>query len=100
MELILYIRRVNSLTHYTQLYPEENSFVPVAWYRWAKRSQVVGGDIVEPPSLSLQSAVESVQDYVLVSLLIVEQKYRMGAKRIGLADGIQNTYAAGIQGMA
>lgn len=96
------LRRFNSLTHYTQLsvYPEENSFVPVAWYRTAKRSQVVGGDIVEPPSLSLQPTVESVQDHVLSSLLIIEQKYRMGDKRIVLADRIRNTYAAGNQGIA
>ncbi|KAH9857438.1 hypothetical protein C2E23DRAFT_804237 [Lenzites betulinus] len=38
------------------LYAEENPFVPVAWYRTAKRTSPVAaaGDVIEPPSLSIQ----------------------------------------------
>lgn len=78
-----------------QLYAEENPFVPVAWYRTAKRTSPVAaaGDVIEPPSLSIQPEGERIQDFVLASLLIVEQKYRMAAKSVRVATGFRNAPA-------
>lgn len=60
-----------------QLYNEANLFSPIAWYRTAYRHSVDGVEVQEPPSLSLQPEAEAIQPYVMGSLLLVEQKYRM-----------------------
>ena len=64
-----------------QLYDALNPYAPVAWFRTAHRREVDGVEVVEPPTLSLQPDVEYLQEVVLASLLIVEQKYRMASKR-------------------
>ena len=64
-----------------QLFNEANPFSPVAWFRTAHRRQIDGVEVQEAPSLSLLPEVEAVQEYVMGSLLLVEQKYRMMSQR-------------------
>ena len=64
-----------------QLFNEANPFSPVAWFRTAHRRQIDGIEVQEAPSLSLLPEVEAVQEYVMGSLLLVEQKYRMMSQR-------------------
>ncbi|THH29023.1 hypothetical protein EUX98_g5162 [Antrodiella citrinella] len=56
------------------LYIEDMPFLPVAWFR----ASVPG---VESASLSLQAEAEPIQDAILASLIVVEQKYRVRSKR-------------------
>ena len=60
----------------TQLYKEDMPLSPIAWFRSSSRS----GD-AELASLSLQPEAERMQDAVLASLIIVEQRYRIKDKR-------------------
>ena len=64
-----------------QLYTEANPFSPIAWFRTAHRRIVDGVEVQEPPILSLQPEAEAIQEYVMGSLLLVEQKYRMKSQR-------------------
>ncbi|CAL1703145.1 unnamed protein product [Somion occarium] len=52
------------------LYREDIPFRPIVWFRSSLRS-------VEPAYLALQPEAESLQDVVLASLVIVEQRYRV-----------------------
>jgi len=49
-------------------------FRPIAWFRASIRG-------VEAATLALQEEAESMQDAVLASLIIVEQRYRVKDKR-------------------
>ena len=67
-----------------QLFNEANPSLPVAWFRTAHRRQIDGVEVQEAPSLSLLSEAEAVQEYVMGSLLLVEQKYRMVSQRANI----------------
>jgi len=56
------------------LYIEDVPFRPIAWFR----ASIPG---VESASLSLQAEAEVIQDAVLASLIVVEQRYRIQSKR-------------------
>jgi len=56
------------------LYAENMPFRPIAWFRASIRG-------VEAATLALQEEAESMQDAVLASLIIVEQRYRVKDKR-------------------
>ncbi|TCD64189.1 hypothetical protein EIP91_004465 [Steccherinum ochraceum] len=56
------------------LYIADMPFRPIAWFR----SSI---PLVEPATLSLQPEAEPIQDAVIASLIVVEQKYRVLNKR-------------------
>ncbi|KAK7679597.1 hypothetical protein QCA50_017308 [Cerrena zonata] len=61
------------------LYKEDFPSSPIAWFR---SSSLCGEP--EPAYLALKSEAENMQDAVLASLIIVEQRYRVKHKRGGL----------------
>ncbi|KAH8100372.1 hypothetical protein BXZ70DRAFT_186945 [Cristinia sonorae] len=62
------------------LYEEDMPLRPIAWFRASAPD--------ESASLSLQSEAEVIQDAVLTSLIIVEQRYRVESKWARVGDGV------------
>ncbi|KAI0713743.1 hypothetical protein C8Q76DRAFT_469026 [Earliella scabrosa] len=73
-------------THYTwkptglreiALFEEHNSYSPVAVFRTAQLCFFNGVNVMMMPTLSLQPEAERIEELVLASLLVVEEKYRI-----------------------
>lgn len=70
--------KVALLTNWPQLYKEDFPVSPIAWFR---SSSLAGVGEPEPAYLALKPEAEIMQDAVLASLIIVEQRYRVQNKR-------------------
>ena len=66
----------------SQLFNEANPFSPVAWFRTSHKREVDGVTVKEMSTLSLEPEAEAVQAYVMGSLSLVEQKFRMQSERM------------------
>ena len=60
----------------------------LAWYRTARWYIVDVAEVVQMPTLSVQSEIGRIEQLVIASILVVEQEYRLQDHRIASRSSV------------